>query len=178
MAATNSPEMIDIYDENRNKTGLLLPRKTKLEKGQYMLYVLALIEDADHRFLVTQRAMDKKWAAGHWEIPGGGAMAGESSFEALCREVKEETGLDLSKCEPNVAYSYCNEDLKSGDNYFADIYRIQLDFTLEDVKVDAREAIDVKLASAEEIQALQEKIGFLHYARICKALGLENQTYK
>lgn len=173
MASTNSPEMIDIYDENRNKTGLLLPRKTKLEKGQYMLYVLALIEDANHRFLITQRAMDKKWAAGHWEIPGGGAMAGESSFEALCREVREETGLDLSLCEPNVAYSYCNEDLKSGDNYFADIYRIQTDFTLDDVNVDSREAIDVKLATAEEIKALHKEIGFLHYERICKALGIE-----
>ena len=31
-------EMIDIYDGDRNPTGLTLPRKQKLKKDQYMLY--------------------------------------------------------------------------------------------------------------------------------------------
>lgn len=163
-------EMIDIYDENRNFTGVTLPRKTRLEKGQYMLYVIALIENENGEFLVTQRTMDKKWAAGHWEIPGGGAAAGESSFEAVCREIVEETGLDVTACEHRILYSYRNEDLKHGDNYFTDIFLIHKDFTLEDVKVEAHEVQDVKMADFDEIKRLKEEIGFLHYERICEAL--------
>lgn len=165
------PEMIDIYDENRNLTGLTLPRKTKLSEGQYMLYVIALIENAKGDILVTQRTMDKKWAAGHWEIPGGGASAGETSFQAVCREVLEETGLDVSECEPKVLYSYRNEDLVHGDNYFTDIYLLHKDFELSDVKVQEHEVQDVKLANLDEIKRLHDEIGFLHYERVCQALN-------
>lgn len=164
-------EMMDLYDENRNKLGVSVPRKTKLKKGQFMLYVIALIQNNKGEILVTQRTMDKKWAAGHWEIPGGGSKAGETSFEAVCREVIEETGLDVSGCEPNVIYTYRNEDLERGDNYFTDIYLLNKDFTLEDVKVDPKEVLDVKLADFDEITRLNEEIGFLHYKRICEALG-------
>ena len=39
----NIMEMIDIYNENREKTGEILPRGGILDKGQYMLYVLAIL---------------------------------------------------------------------------------------------------------------------------------------
>ena len=88
--------MIDIYDDDRNFTGRVLPRKTKLKKGEYMMYVLAILERKDDgKMLITQRAMDKKWAAGAWEIPGGGVDSGEDSYTAVQREVLEETGLNL-----------------------------------------------------------------------------------
>ena len=53
-------EEIDIYDMNRNATGLRLSRKAKLNPDQYMLYALALIENNEHKFLITQRSLDKK----------------------------------------------------------------------------------------------------------------------
>ena len=165
-------EMIDIYDENRNKTGLVLPRKSRLSNGQYMLYVIALIENSKGEYLITQRTMNKKWAAGHWEIPGGGVAAGESAFEAVCREVYEETGLDTLGCEEKVIYSYRNDDLEHGDNYFTDIFVLHMDFSLDDVKVDPEEVMDVKLADIDEIKRLNDEIGFLHYKRICEALGI------
>ena len=58
--------------------------------------VLALIQDRAGRTLITQRSADKRWAAGWWEVPGGGVLAGETSLQAVVREVREEVGLDLS----------------------------------------------------------------------------------
>lgn len=162
-------ETIDIYNEKKEKTGEVLPRKSKLKKGQYMLYVLALIEN-NGRYLITRRTLDKKWAAGSWEIPGGGAKAGETSFEALVREVYEETHLDVSECVKEPIYSYCNEDLKSGDNYFADIYLCSLPFSLKDIHIQEKEVLDVRLASLHEIDELYQQYGFLHYQRILEAL--------
>lgn len=168
---SNPAEMIDIYDDNRNLTGTTLPRKTKLTDGQYMLYVYALIQDTDGRFLITQRALDKKWAPGAWEVPGGGAMAGETSLQAISREIIEETGLDISADHAQVIYSYKNIDEKYGDNYFADIYLVKKDFTLADISLDAREVTGMKLATLDEIKMLKESDGFLHFERICAALS-------
>ena len=49
-------ELIDIYDEQRRPTGEVVPRKGSfLREGQFMLYVLALIEDC---LLYTSDAAD------------------------------------------------------------------------------------------------------------------------
>ena len=165
-------EVFDVYNEKKEKTGRTLPRKDSfLKEGEYQLIVLGIIERSDNRILVTQRSMDKKWAAGVWEIPGGGAQAGESSFEAVCREILEETGLDVSGAEGECVYTYSNVDLKRGDNYFVDIYRFKMDFSEEDVSVQESEAIDFKIASMEEIKMLNDEIGFMHYERLLQAMG-------
>ncbi len=51
-----------------------------------------------------------KMGAGGWEMPGGGAKSKESRLDAIKREVKEETGLDV--INGHVVYSYFNEDEK------------------------------------------------------------------
>lgn len=164
-------ELIDIYDRNRMLTGITIPREGAfLEEGQYMLYVLALIEDPKGRFLITQRSLDKHWGAGWWEVAGGGVRAGESSLEAVRREVPEEVGLKLGDAELPCVYSYENVDLKRGDNYFVDIYHIKLDFLEQDVSLVDGEAIAFRLASWDEITQLAEGGTFLHYERLRQAL--------
>lgn len=89
-------EFIDLYDQNRKLLNREVDRKTYLfQPGEFMMYVLAILENSQGEFLVTQRAFNKKWAAGNWEMPGGGAKSKESSLDAIKREVKEETGLDV-----------------------------------------------------------------------------------
>lgn len=167
-------EMIDIYDRNRQLTGITIPREGAfLSEGQYMLYVLALIEDAQGRLLITQRSLDKHWGAGWWEVTGGGVRAGESSLEALWREVPEEVGLDLGQIEVKPVYSYENVDLKRGDNYFVDIYHLRLDFDESDMRLLDGEAVDFRLASWEEITELAGRGVFLHYERLRQALEAE-----
>lgn len=171
-------EYMDIYNENKEKTGRVADRKTPLKKGEFMMYVLAILErEGDGRLLITQRSLDKKWAAGAWEIPGGGSKTGESSLDAVKREVLEETGLDISKCpdaQKTPVFSYVNEDLERGDNYFVDIYRFVFPFDEKDVTIEQSEAIDHKFATLDEITALNEQSSFLHYRRLLQALGKEN----
>lgn len=162
-------ELIDIYDKNRQLTGEVVPRKTKLPSGKYMLYVIALIRNQEGRILVTRRSLDKHWAAGSWEIPGGGADHGESSFEAVKREVAEETGLSIEAANSRVVYSYRNDD-PNGDNYFTDIYVCDAVFDINDVTIQEREVIDVRLVTLDEISELHDTDGFLHYERICTAI--------
>ena len=64
-----------------------------------------------------------------------------------------------------------NVDLESGDNYFVDIYRFQLDFTTDDVALQASEAIGCKLATFDEIESFAKQGTFLHFKRIEQALA-------
>ncbi len=93
-------EYIDIYDEARRRTGEVLPRGTFLQPGQFQIYALAVVQDTAGRFLITERAKDKEWGGGMWEIPGGGVPAGETSAETIVREVFEETGLRAGDAAP------------------------------------------------------------------------------
>ena len=167
-------ELVDIYGKDRVRTGKSRPRDGLfLQEGEYMLYALALVENARGEFLITQRALDKSWGAGWWEVSGGGVLSGETPQQAIVREVGEETGLDVSR-EPLVpVYSYENVDLARGDNYIVDIFHFYLNVSAEDVTLQDSEAIDFKFASWDEIAALAEKGTFLHYERLCQALEAE-----
>ena len=167
-------EFIDIYDANRKRTGLTVARKDAfMHEGQYMLYVLAIVQDMQGRYLITQRSMDKSWAAGWWEVTGGGVLSGETSTEAVVREVGEEIGLDVSKETLEPVYAYTNVDLESGDNYIVDIYHFHLDVTEADVVLQDSEAIGCKFATWDEICAIADRGEFLHFSRLKQALDAE-----
>ena len=166
-------EFINLYDQNRKLLNREVDRTTYLfQPGEFMMYVLAILENSQGEFLVTQRAFNKKWAAGNWEMPGGGAKSKESSLDAIKREVKEETGLDVTKGKEEYLFTYHRENPGEGDNYFVDVYRFTLDFTEDDVHNQERETTGFKLATVDEIKKYANEGIFLHYDSIKKAFEI------
>ena len=166
-------EIWDIYDSNKQKTGRTMVREDwHMGPDEFHLTVLGVIMRPDGRFLITQRALDKSWAPGHWEVSGGGVQAGETSQEAVLRELREETGIDVSQAQGGYAFSYKRVNPEEGDNYFVDIYRYVCDFSESDVRVQKEEVAGFKLATREEIAELGRQGVFLHYASIKKVFGL------
>ena len=160
-------EYWDMYDANKNRTGRLMKRNDWcLKDGEYHLSVLGVVARPDGRYLITKRVMTKAWAPGWWEVSGGAAQAGEESYDAVLREVREETGLDVSNAEGGYVFTYHRENPGEGDNYFVDVYRFVLDFKEEDLKLQTEETDGYRLATAEEIKALADQGVFLHYDSI------------
>jgi 8-oxo-dGTP diphosphatase len=58
--------------------------------------VCAALIDGDGNVLLQQRPQGKAMA-GLWEFPGGKIAAGESPEAALCRELKEELGIEIAE---------------------------------------------------------------------------------
>lgn len=163
-------EYWDIYDKNKQLTGRTMKKNDWILKdGEYHLSVLGIIQHVNEKYLITQRVMTKAWAPGWWEVPGGACMAGESSEEAVLREVKEETGLDVSMASGGFKMSYHRENPGQGDNYFVDVYKFILDFNENDVQIQTEEALSYRLATKEEIEELDRQGIFLHYQSIKEA---------
>ena len=172
----NMEELIDLYDADRKPIGKTIPREGAfLHEGEYMLYVLAIVQNTEGNYLITQRSMDKHWAAGWWEVTGGGVLSGETSVQAVVREVGEEVGLDVSAQHDQLTpvYAYRNVDLKRGDNYIVDIYHFHLDVDENDVTLQDSEAIGCAFATWEEIEQLADDGAFLHFSRLRQALEAE-----
>lgn len=166
-------EMWDIYDGNKVKTGRTMKKNDWcLKDDEYHLTVLGVVCRPDGKYLITKRVMTKAWAPGHWEVSGGAAQAGEESLEAACREVLEETGIDVSGCKDAYQFTYKRENPGEGDNYFVDIYKFELEFDEKDVKPQEAETDGFMLATKEEIAELGNKGIFLHYDSIKKVFGL------
>lgn len=63
-----------------------------------LLVTAAIIKDGDH-YLIAQRKADSPIEPNKWEFPGGKVEHGEHPEAGLCREIKEELGLDVGVCE-------------------------------------------------------------------------------
>ena len=143
-------ELWDIYDENKQPTGRTMKRNDwHMKPGEFHLTVLGVIARPDGTFLVTKRVMTKAWAPGWWEVSGGAAHAGESSWEAVRREVREETGLDVSKADGGYLFTYRRINPDERDNYFVDVYRFVMDIKDEDLAVTDMTGVECLLCSCD-----------------------------
>ena len=159
--------MWDIYDANKKLTGRTMKKNDWcLKDGEYHLTVLGVVVNREGKYLITKRVMTKAWAPGWWEVSGGACQAGETSYEAVLREVKEETGLDVSSCKDAYQFTYHRENPGEGDNYFVDVYRFQLDFSETDIHLQEEETDGYRLATVEEIRDLADQGIFLHFDSI------------
>lgn len=166
-------EYWDIYDADKKVTGRTMKRNDWcLKDGEYHLTVLGAIARKDGTFLITKRVMTKAWAPGWWEVSGGAAQAGETSEEAVRREVKEETGLDVREAEGGYLFTYKRENPGEGDNYFVDVYRFVMDVKEEDLHLQEEETDGYMFATLEQIKEFAEQGIFLHYDSIRKAFEL------
>lgn len=85
-------EFNDIYDKDRKLTGRTHRRGTPWRKGEYGLVVCVWVYDGKGKLLLTRRAPEKSFA-GTWENSGGAALVGETSLQAITRELREETSI-------------------------------------------------------------------------------------
>ena len=164
-------ELWDIYDKDKKPTGRTMKRNDWcLKEGEYHLSVLGVIQRPDGKYLITKRAADKAWAPGWWEVSGGAAIAGETSEEAVKREILEETGLDVTNAEGGFLFSYHRENPGECDNYFVDVYKYHMDFTEEDIKLQTEETNAFQIADAAQLSEYDKHGIFLHYQSIKQAL--------
>ena len=143
----SSTEYNDIYDANRQLTGKVHLRGCRWRPGEYGLTVCVWVYDGKGNILMTRRAKEKSYA-GTWENTGGAVLAGETSREAILRELQEETGIRA-----------CPEELELlgsetvGNTHF-DYYCLQWNGSVEQVVLLPGETDAVKWVTFQQIHEM------------------------
>lgn len=151
-------ELLDIYNADRQRTGRMVERGTKAQPGEYHLVVHACVFNSRGEMLIQQRQPFKLGWSNLWDVSmGGHADAGESSREALGRELREELGLHI---ETDGLRPVVTVNFPTG---FDDYYTILRDVSPDELTLQPEEVQRVKWASREEIFAMIDSGEFIPY---------------
>lgn len=153
-------EWNDIYDAQRNLTGRVHQRGKPWKKGEYGLVVCVWVYNGAGRVLLTRRAPEKSYP-GTWENSGGAALAGETSRQAVARELFEETGIRA----PEEDFEYLGSGKDRSVHY--DYYCLRREIPLEQVILQKGETDDVQWASYAEIHEM------IRAGQICKIIAAQ-----
>ena len=137
--------------------------------------IAGLILNPEKKFLLIQRAPKDDSLPGFWELPSGGIDEGEDMETSVIREVKEESGIDISnenlKLVDSESYSFTKEngDIK---NVTETTYLVSLDNTPEVILSD--EHVNYQWVSLLELEDVFEDKEDLIYKRVNRIFKQEN----
>lgn len=136
-------ELNDVYDKDRNLTGRVHRRGDPWKDGEYGMVVCVWVYDGEGKLLLTRRAPEKVFG-GTWENSGGAAKTGETSLQAIVRELSEETG--IRKNEEDFEYLGTTYDT----HLFFDHYCVKAKVPLEQIVLQPGETDGAKWVTFDE----------------------------
>ena len=120
--------------------------------------VCVWVYDGQGKVLLTRRAPEKSFP-GTWENSGGAAKAGETSLQAITRELFEETGI---RAEPEEFELLCSD---TDRNTHFDFYCLHKAVPIEQIVLLPGETDDVQWATFAQVHKLVEE------KKICKVIA-------
>ena len=102
-------ELLDVFDEKGNFTGVSKPRQEVHEEGLWHKIACVFIINSKGEVLMQKRSEFKMTNPNGWTCSASGHVdAGETSKQGAIREAKEEIGVDFSFNDLNVLDSNLN----------------------------------------------------------------------
>lgn len=153
-------EILDVYDKYKTLTGkkILKGQYNELLPGEYTLLTYVAIFNSENEMLIQKRQAELDRHPNLWDISASGhVISGETSDEAIERKLYEELGHKHEFVE-DLAYFTINNN-KS----FGDVYIINDDIDINDLRLDYKKVQNVTWATKDEILQLIEEEKFIPY---------------
>lgn len=115
--------------------------------ASFYLAANALVE-RDGKYLMIEEGKD--YVKGTWNIPGGGVENNEDPVEAVRRELKEETGLEITKINGLVGV-YSSKSAKDGHPVKVFVFDCEAEEKTPEPEIED-EILGAKFLSIEEIK--------------------------
>ncbi len=146
-------ELLDVYDDNGQKTGRVVERGSKdFKEGEHIAVAIIYIENSNHEFLIQKTSKEK---GGHYSSTGGHIDHGEEPIESIRREVKEELGINVDN-DNIVDLGFMCFDFPIRFCFY-----LKKDIDINDIKLQEDEVESISYKSIDEIKELIDK-GLMH----------------
>ncbi len=148
-------ELVDIYNEQKQKTGRMIDKYGPFDNGEYYLTTHIWIKHKD-LWLIQKRSHNCKNNPDKWSVTGGAVKSGETSLQAATRELFEE--LQVTIWPEQLKFSGCYKQKYA----FVDVYFVELTDSSLNINFNKTEVSDLKWCSKEEIDAKYQSGEFVH----------------
>ena len=148
-------ELLDVYNSKGEITGKIVPRGSKDEAfgpDEHIAVAIIYIENSKGEFLIQKTSKEK---GGIYSSTGGHIDHGETPYETIVRETKEEIGLDIS-----------NENVISLGHICVDfpvrfIFYLKKDVNIDDLVLDKTEVESMHYMTKEDLRKVIDE-GKMH----------------
>lgn len=141
-------EKRDLYNKDSELTGLTYYKGDNIPDGYYPMVVMIAIQNSEGKFLMQKRVPSK---GGDYGVTGGHPKSGETPYEGIITEVKEELGIDISDKEIIEFNSGCD----GVDCY--KMYYTKLDISMDEFVIQEEELSEVRWFSMDELEDMVDK---------------------
>ena len=141
-------EKRDLYNKDSELTGLTYYKGDSIPEGYYPMVVMIAIQNSEGKFLMQKRVPSK---GGDYGVTGGHPKSGETPYEGIITEVKEELGIDISDKEIIEFNSGCD----GVDCY--KMYYTKLDISMDEIVIQEEELSEVRWFSMDELEDMVDK---------------------
>ena len=148
-------ELLDIYDNNGNKTGRTITRGDTtaiLNENEHIALSVIFIENNKGEFLIQKTSQEK---GGLYSSTGGHVSSGDTPLETIIKEIKEELGLNI---DPNqiIEYGFITYDMP-----LRYLYYLKDNIKLSSITIQQEEVSKVEYMSISDIYHLIDTNQFL-----------------
>ena len=162
-------EIIDLYNNARQPVRQI-ERGTTIPTGLNKLSVHVWFMNNAGQFLLQQRVSTAKKFPNMWGQTGGGAQAGETSWDTCVRESVEELGLT-----PTLEQSVWVGTFKRPMD-FVDVWLVHSNALISDLRLQPQEVQSAMWASMDDIAQMQRRNIFI--PSILPGLNMVNEYLK
>lgn len=141
-------EQWDLYNAERVPLNTTILRGETHPAGTYHLVVNVWVINSRGEILATLRHYSKVQYPNMWENQGGAVKRGETSLEAVIRELHEETGILAAPPELTLLGSSVEKTA------IVDIYALHKDISLSDIILQDGETVDAKWVTMYEFDRM------------------------
>ena len=121
--------------------------------------VIAIVVNNNTQILLVKRSDESDWQPGKWSLVGGGVEEGEEPVDAIYREIKEETGLNINR----FSHKYIIQ--RSADN-IEYIYICKYNGNSDDIHLDMVENVAYGWYLPQEIKFLDHVPNLIDYINL------------
>ncbi len=152
-------ELLDVLDDNGLKTGITKDKDEIYKTGEWFRSVHIWIVNDNNELLLQKRSPYKTTFPNLWAVSvSGHVMAGETSIQAVIREVKEELDIDINSNQCKYLFTIRRQNIFNNciNRVYDDVYIVRLNIDVANTNIQQSELNEIKYFNLYNLKDMLE----------------------